>query len=338
MQHLLVLNHGSSSLKYAVFKVDNKTLGKQVLAGEANLKEITQKIKNYNISYIGFRVVHGGQEFVRPTKIDNTFLNNILKYNNLAPLHNPPTIALIKQAKTIWPQAQMIACFDTAWSKDLKPEAYLYALPLKFYKNYGIRKYGFHGLSHESVTLEAAKILKKKLNKLNIITCHLGAGSSITWFKDGRVMDTTMGFSPNEGLVMATRTGDLPPDVVLYLVTQLKMSLENIQDLINKKSGLFGLAGTGEMLKIWNNKSPKARLAFDIYIYRAKKYLASYLGQNKKLDALVFTGKIGYNNSQIRKLILKDLALPKNTKILAIDSKEIQNIALKTIQCLKMNK
>lgn len=335
MQYLLVLNHGSSSLKYAVFAVSDKKLGPQVLAGEAPLPEIIKKIKNYQIAYIGFRVVHGGGQYTNPVKIDQKFLNNIIKYNNLAPLHNPPTIKLINQVQKIWPHAKMVACFDTAWYSDLAPEAYLYALPLKYYKNYGIRKYGFHGLSHESVTIEAAKILNKKLNKLNIISCHLGAGASITWFKDGRVQDTTMGFSPNEGLMMAQRTGDLPPDVVLYLAERLKMSLDNIKDLINKKSGLLGLAGTPEMLKIWDSKSQVSKLAFNIYIYKAKKHLASYLGQNKKLDALVFTGKIGYNNKKIRQLILKDLALPKNTKILAIDSGEMQNIAAKTLQCLK---
>lgn len=335
MQYLLVLNHGSSSLKFAVFAVQDKKLGKQVLSGEATLPEIFKKIKDYQITYVGFRVVHGGGQYTNPVRIDQKFLHNIIKYDNLAPLHNPPAIKYIKQVQKIWPDIKMAACFDTAWYKDLKPEAYLYPLPLKYYKNYGIRKYGFHGLSHESVTLAAAKILNKKINKLNIITCHLGAGASITWFKDGRVQDTTMGFSPNEGLMMATRTGDLPPDVIFYLLEQLKMPLADIKDLLNKKSGLLGLSGTPEMLKIWNSKSRASRLAFNIYIYRAKKHLASYLGQNKKLDALVFTGKIGYNNNQIRKLILKDLALPKNTKILAIDSGEMPNIAAKTLQCLK---
>jgi acetate kinase len=374
-KHLLVLNAGSSSLKFAVFEYSRK-INKQVLNGSIvtkgnksilkyknktinyqtgyNLKNwwfyILDLLKDFDIQYVGFRMVHGGEEFVDTTKINTSFLNKIKKYNKLAPLHNPITLELIKLVKATWPRTKMSASFDTAWYSSLKPEAYLYSLPTTYYKKYHIRKYGFHGLSHESSTDYAAKIFNKKINKLKLITCHLGSGGSITWYIDGKVKDTSMGFSPNEGLTMSTRSGDLPPSVVFYLASQAKMSLASINDMLNKRAGLLGLAGMSDLrdvllasgykvagyknsLKFNKNQKQAAKLALNIYIYDIRRYIASYLAMSKKLDAIVFTGPVA-NNNIIRSMIMRGLQKPKHTKILLAPEGELINIASKTIKCL----
>ncbi len=379
MKYLLVLNAGSSSVKFSVFTF-TKTIGKEVLSGSVNktrgsdliykLKGKTKKIHysspfsiktawhyvhdllvEYNIVYIGFRVVHGGEEFNKTTKINKQLLTKISKYNKLAPLHNPASLEIIKLAKRTWPRLKMSASFDTAWYKDMKPEYYLYSLPLKYYNTHKIRKYGFHGLSHQLATEYASQKLKKPLNKLTAITCHLGSGSSITWY-DKQVKDTSMGFSPNEGLTMATRTGDLPADVVLYLASELKMSVNRINDLLNKESGLLGLSGTADLreillangyrvagfrssLKFNAQQKKQAKLALSIFVYDIKRYIASYLAMSPNLDSIVFAGVVGVNSSVIRNLVLKGLNLPKKVKILVANEDENKNIANQTLKCLK---
>ncbi|MCD4760336.1 hypothetical protein K8R42_00375 [bacterium] len=375
MKHLLVLNSGSSSLKFSVFEI-KKQLGKEVLSGSVslygnrsvlvyrrqkinfssghNLKNwwsyIHDLLAQYNITYVGLRMVHGGEEFVKTTQVSQQFLNKIKKYNKLAPLHNPTTLELIKLVKSTWPRVKMSVSFDTAWHKDLKPEVYLYSLPLKYYQQNKIRKYGFHGLSHQSATEYAGKVLHKKLNKLNIITCHLGSESSLAWYMGGKVKDTTMGFSPNEGITMSTRSGDLPASIVLYLAQELKMPLTKIKVLLNEKSGLLGLAGMKDLrevllaagyrvagykssLKFSKEQKQAAKLALEIYIYDIKRYLASYLAMSKKLDAVVFTGAVGAN-SNIRNLIIRGLTKPNNCKVLVAPEAENKNLAIKTLKCL----
>lgn len=379
-KHLLVLNNGSSSLKFAVFEVEKNNLGKSVLSGHFSLygsksvlvynsKNKTTKInyqigfnlKNwwsylhdllvkFDISYVGVRIVHGGEEFTDTVRINNAFLTKIRKYDKLAPLHNPPAIELIDLVKKTWPAVKISASFDTAWYRDLNPEAYLYSLPNTYYTKYKIRKYGFHGLSHEMATQYASEKLHKKLNKLKVITCHLGAGSSITLY-DTKVKDTTMGFSPNEGLTMATRSGDIPASIVFFLNQEANMPISKIQQLLNEKSGLLGLAGLADLrdvllaagyrvagykssYKFNKHQKELARIALKIFIYDIKRYLASYIGMTKKLDAIVFTGAIGQNNL-IRKMVLKDLAKEAKTKIIIAPTGEIQNLANKTLKCLK---
>lgn len=380
MKHLLVLNNGSSSLKFAVFETAYKKLGREILSGSISLlgdKSILvyrykrKKFKiNYHsglniklwwqylhdiladidINYVGFRMVHGGEEFTDTVRVNNSFLNKVKKYNSLAPLHNPITLELIKLVRSFWPRVKMAVSFDTSWYKDMEPEAYLYSIPLKYYSENKIRKYGFHGLSHEAATNYASIMLHKKLDKLKVITCHLGSGSSITWYINGKVKDTTMGFSPNEGLTMATRSGDIPANIVFYLAKSAKMTLKEISTLLNKKSGLLGLSGTADLrevllasgYKVEGYKSKKkfsptqkksAKLALHIYIYDIKRYLASYLGMSKNLDAIVFTGAVGANG-QVRKMVLKGLDIDKKTKIIFAPQGEIENIAKKTILCL----
>lgn len=380
MKHLLVLNNGSSSLKFAVYEIKNKSLGKVVLSGnfslENNKSVLTYKLKNksskinyqtgfnlknwwhylhdllvsFDICYVGLRMVHGGEEFTATTNVNKQFIEKIKKYSRLAPLHNPLAIELIELVKKTWPKVKTSVSFDTAWYKDLNPDAYLYSLPLSFYNKYKIRKYGFHGLSHEMATLYAAEKTNKKLNKLKCITCHLGAGSSLTWY-DGKVMDTTMGFSPNEGLTMATRSGDIPASIVFYLNEEAKMPLPKINELLNKKSGLLGLAGMSDLrdvllaagyrvagykssLKFSKQQKTLAKTALKIFIYDIRRYLASYIGMTNKIDAIVFTGAIG-QNQLIRKMVLKDINKPSNCKILAMPTAEMQNLANKTLKCLK---
>lgn len=380
-KHLLVLNAGSSSLKFSLFEIEEKSLSKEVMSGSIQLfgqnsllsyninkkkykikytdtynlksswKRVVDLLIDYDIEYIGFRMVHGGEEFVDTTRIDNTFLKNIVKYSKLAPLHNPVILDLIYLVRKTWPSIKMSVSFDTAWYSGLKPEAYLYSLPIKLYEQNRIRKYGFHGLNHEIVTKIAADKLNKKLNNFKAITCHLGAGASLTWYGDGRVLDTTMGFSPNEGLTMATRSGDLPASVIFYLSSELKMKNNEIQEMLNKRSGLFGLSNmkdlrdilsaAGYKIKGFNPKQKytalqkkRAKLALAIFIYDIARYLASYIGMSKKLDAIVFTGGIGYNSAIIRKMILDKIQKPKKCKILVIKEAEMLNIAKKTILCL----
>lgn len=376
-RYLLVLNAGSSSLKSAVFELKNKQIKRQVLEASVSLqsnrsvlryknKKINfssgYNLKNwwsylhdvlvkYDIAYVGFRVVHGGEEFTSTTTIDNKFLKQIKKYNDLAPLHNPVALELIELVRATWPRVKMSASFDTAWFAGLKPSAYLYSLPLKYYSQHKIRKYGFHGLSHESANNFALAKLKKAANKSSIITCHLGSGSSIAWQEQGRLMDTTMGFSPNEGLTMSTRSGDLPPSIIFFMARQLKMSLDKIEELLDSQSGLLGLAGMSDLrdvllasghkvagykssLKFTKEQKQKAKLALDIYIYDIRRYLASYIAMSKKLDAIVFTGGIGYNSAIIRKMILNKIQKPKKCKVLVIEEAEMLNIAKKTILCL----
>lgn len=374
---LLVLNAGSSSLKFAVFQFESKKLGKELISGSVSksnqgcdleyqkkkihylhsfsIKTAWQYVHDllveYNIVYVGFRMVHGGEEFVKTTKVTKEFLKKIEPYNKLAPLHNPASLELIKLVKRTWPRLKMSVSFDTAWYKDMEPVNYLYSLPLKYYTKYGIRKYGFHGLSHEMATKLTAQKLKKSLKKLNIITCHLGAGSSITWYKEGRVIDTSMGYSPNDGVTMATRSGDLPADIILYLMSELKMSVNSIQDLLSKQSGLLGLAKTADLreillangyrvagfrssLKFSTSEKKQAKLALNIFVYNLKRYIASYLGMSSNLEAIVFTGGIGVKSSIIRKLVLQGLNIPKKTKILVIPESENINLGNKTLECL----
>lgn len=374
-KHLLILNPGSSSLKFAVFEVDKKL--KEKLSGNISLVNnktvLTYKrnkvnfstgfnlkawwsyvedlLEKYDIKYVGFRMVHGGEEFTDTVKINKQFLQKIKKYNKLAPLHNPVALELINLVKDAYPDAKMSASFDTAWYKNLKPEAYLYSLPLKYYKKEHIRKYGFHGLSHEAASEFAAKKLRKPLKNLSLITCHLGSGASVTWLEKGKVKDTSMGFSPNEGLTMSTRSGDLPASIVFYLAEELKMSLTRIKDLLNKESGLLGLTGSSDLREVLTRAGYRvagykkkrkyslserkiAKQALDIYTYDVRRYLAAYLAMSKNVDAIVFSGAAGAKNSDLRKMIMSGIDKPRACKVLAAQSDENKNLVNKTYKCL----
>jgi acetate kinase len=337
---ILVLNCGSQSIKWKLFRKKNLKLldqGEKTVFNSNNFEGILfreiNKIKNKyfdKIQKIGHRVVHGGEKFRKPTKITKQVLKELEKFNKLAPLHNPFNILGIKVAKKVFPEIPQIAIFDTEFYKDLPEKVYIYPLPEKIRKKYKIRRFGFHGISHEYTAKEAAKRIKKPFEKLKIITCHLGGGSSITAIKNGKAVDTSMGFTPMEGLIMMTRSGDIDAGIVLELVK--KFSLEKANKILNFESGLKGICGEENMLDVLKKAkqgNKKAKLALDLFVYRIQKYIGAYFAILGGCDLLIFTGTIGFFSAKIRNMICRDLTILKNTKILAIKTNEELSIAQK---------
>jgi acetate kinase len=332
-------------LMNSFIKIGDKKEIYEVETHEQAFRLLVSKIEDLksSIVLVGHRVVHGGEEFTKPTLISKKLLKKLETYNKLAPLHNPVGIACIKASQKYLPKAADVAVFDTGFYQTLPKHAYVYAIPLKFYQRYKIRRYGFHGISHQYVAEQAAGKLKKPLNKLNLITCHLGSGCSITAIKKGQAIDTSMGFTPLEGLVMSTRSGSIDPAIPLYLIRRLKMSEDEVNEMLNKRSGLFGLSGSMDMreilikaghkipgfkLKASITKKDKeiAKLTLDIFIYNIKKYIGAYSAVLGKVDALIFTAGIGERSEIIRNLILQNL--PK-FKVLVIETNEEKLIAEK---------
>lgn len=374
MKYLLVINCGSATLKFKIFasenleelmsgiveriglpgsfseiKRRNKIIKKNCAAknhGEALavvLKIISDSgFKLSDFSKIGHRVVHGGEELVRSTLITPAVLKKIEKYSKLSPLHNPVNLLGIRAALKHLPGAKNFAVFDTAFYSTIPDYAYLYAVPRFFYEKHGIRRYGFHGISHEYVANEAVKKIRKPLSKLNLITCHLGSGASISAIRAGKAVDTSMGLTPLEGLVMSTRSGDLDPEIPLYLIRECKIEPKEVGNILNHKSGLLGLAGSADMREILTAAGHKipgfsgkkinkkfAGLALKIFVYRIKKYIGAYSAVLGRVDGVVFTGGIGERNQTIRNLIIKGLKISGKPKILAIPTNEELMIARK---------
>lgn len=262
------------------------------------------------ISGIGHRVVHGGEEFTASVLVTSEVIEKIKKYADLAPLHNPPNLMGIMACRKRLPKAIQVACFDTAFHHSLPPHAYLYALPYGLYKKFGIRRYGFHGTSHLYVAKRLASVLKTETDKLNLITCHLGNGCSITAVEKGMSVDTSMGFTPLEGLVMGTRSGDIDPAIIFYL-SEKGYSTAELSSLLNKKSGLLGISEISNdmrnLVEAQERGDVRARIAIDIFCYRIRKYIGSYLAVLGSTDAIIFTGGIGENNAMIRRESVKGL-------------------------------
>ncbi|MCE5321741.1 acetate kinase [bacterium] len=259
------------------------------------------------ISAVGHRVLHGGERFVQPTLVNEEVVLEIEKLSDLGPLHNPANAKGIRACMKLMPGVPQVAVFDTAFHATMPDYAYTYALPYKYYQDYGIRRYGFHGTSHRYVTGQALKMLKSMNidpDKSRIITCHLGNGSSMAAVVGGKVMDTSMGVTPAEGLMMGTRCGDIDPAILTYLGKKLSATPEDLDDLINKKSGLLGVSGvSGDMRDVENaadEGNKRAKLALDIFCYRIRKYIGAYIAAMGGLDAIVFTGGIGENSKTIR--------------------------------------
>lgn len=263
------------------------------------------------IGAVGHRVVHGGERFSGSVPITDEVVATIESVSDLAPLHNPPNLMGIRVAQQILPKAAQVAVFDTAFHQTLPPHAFHYALPQNLYKDAGIRRYGFHGTSHKFVAMRAAELLCKPLAQCDLITCHLGNGASMAAIKQGRVVDTSMGLTPLEGLVMGTRCGDIDPAIIFHLVRHLDMSVNDIDTTLNKESGLLGLAGSSndvrELLEKRVQGDADAALALDVFCYRIKKYIGAYLAALGRLDALVFTAGIGENAAAIRTQICSGL-------------------------------
>lgn len=340
---VLVINSGSSSIKYKLFHLPRRKFvlkgviehigekGSSVQDHYNGLSLVLRKISD--VELVGHRVVHGAEQFKEPVVIDNPVIRKIRQCCSIAPLHNPANLAGILACQKLLPGVTQVAVFDTAFHQTIPDFAYIYGLPYKYYKNLGIRKYGFHGTSHQYVAHEAARILKKPLSRLKIITCHLGNGCSITAVDKGMSVDTSMGFTPLEGLVMGTRCGDIDPALVTYIMRRRSLDLAGMEEVLNKESGLIGISGVSNdmrTLAAQASSNERARLAIEVFVYRIKKYIGAYTAVLGGCDALVFTAGIGENQAGVREKVCKGLfsCLKKKPRVLVIPTDEELMIAL----------
>lgn len=368
----LVLNGGSSSLKFSLYNQDLQLLLSGIIEQIAdksfvkykfeqedhkeyleikNHKQALQilntiivrhKIQNKNIKNIVYRVVHGGDKKSQAYLINQDLLKDIENFSELAPLHNSIALKIIKASQKIFKQQKHLAIFDTSFYSDLPDKAKIYAIPYNLYKNHNIQRYGFHGISHAYILEKTAKTLKKKVKNLNIISCHLGSGASITAIKNGQAIDTSMGFTPLEGLVMSTRCGNIDPSLPLFLQEKFDLSIKEVQYMLNNSSGWYGISGVKDMrdilcasdlsVKNYSCKSKKfsakerqrCKLALDIFLYNLTKYIGAYSLILKGLDAIVLTGGIGERSQIVYKLLKDNLQplLKNNVELLQIPTNE----------------
>ena len=371
-ERILVINCGSSSLKYSFFDTEHPenaargnverigTSGTQLRqssakgqvsrdlpqggyaeAFQATLAALMDKTSGViadasGISVVGHRVVHGGEKFTGSVVIDDAVLAEIEKLNPLAPLHNPVNVTGIREARRVFPGVPHVAVFDTAFHATLPSHAYLYGLPYEFYEKKGVRRYGFHGSSHSYVTLAAAQFLRRRPRDLKIVSCHLGSGASVCAIDHGRSVDTTMGFTPGEGLIMGTRCGDLDPGVAAFLERTEGMTAAQLDEVLNKKSGLLGLSGiSGDMREIEKAADAgdaRALTALKTFCYRVRKYIGAYVAAMGGLDVVIFTAGIGQGSAGVRAMALQGLEcmgirLSEERNRLAIRGTEIARIS-----------
>lgn len=341
---ILVINSGSSTVKYQLLDIGTETVwikgmleigqaqGKHLYHwrdGSGQLHENRSVLQNptYSVCFaaiakvfttvkcpqpsaIGHRVVHGGEDFVIPTLITPEVLAKIEQLSQLAPLHNPANEQGICVCLDLFPNVPQVAVFDTAFHQTMPDYVYRYPLPDSWYSKYNIRRYGFHGSSHRYVSGKAAEFLQKPLESLNLITLHLGNGASIAAIEHGLCIDTSMGFTPLEGLMMGTRCGDIDPSIPLYMQQATNMSVVQVSDELNHHSGLLGLTGSQDMRELLNRSElgdQPSELAISMYCYRIKKYIGAYIAALGQVDALVFTGGVGENAADIRTRCCNDL-------------------------------
>ena len=345
LKNALVINCGSTSVKFAIMNPEDGTVYLSGIAEALTLPEAViswrfgddakQKATiakadhkdalNYLVNTIlatrkdlldsiiacGHRIVHGGEFYSEPTLIDDEVVANIEKVIPFAPLHNPAHILGIEAARHSFPNIPHVAVFDTAFHQTMPPVAYRFAIPEEYYTEIGIRRYGAHGTSHMYLSQQAAKYLGKDLEDTNVITCHLGGGASVSAVKGGKCLDTSMGLTPLDGLVMATRTGSIDPSVVFFLCDRYNMTPEEVKDIFNKKSGLLALSGvSSDMRPIcegYENGDEKCTLALEMFSYRLAKFIASYFIPLGRVDAIVFSGGIGENCFEARELTCRYL-------------------------------
>lgn len=345
---ILVINSGSSSLKYQLFDMENEQVlakglcerigiphsfikhtydnGKEYRV-ELELKDHSDAIREVinvltdkehgviksmdEISAVGHRVVHGGEKFYKSALIDEKVLNAIEECIQLAPLHNGPNMIGIQACKKLMPNVPMVAVFDTAFHQTMPKEAFLYALPYELYEKKGIRRYGFHGTSHKYVSERAAALLNKPIEELKIVSCHLGNGSSICAIKNGKSVDTSMGYTPLAGVPMGTRCGCIDPAIVISLMEREKYDASMLNELLNKKSGVLGISGISSDFRDLDEAAEKgnerAALALEIFEYQVRKYIGAYAAAMGGIDVLIFTAGIGENNGVMRKNIVSGL-------------------------------
>lgn len=345
---ILVINCGSSSLKYQLIDMENeqpiaKGLVERIgMDGSILTQKVEEKekyiikakmpdhreairyvlevlvdkengvIKNLSeIGAVGHRVVHGGEFYSESVLIDEKVIENLNSCIKLAPLHNPANLIGIDACKQLMPSTPMVAVFDTAFHQTIPEKAFLYPLPYELYKEHGIRKYGFHGTSHKYVSNMAAQFLGKDIKELKIITCHLGNGASITAIKDGKSIETSMGFTPLEGIAMGTRSGSIDPAIIAFMMQELKMDISEINDILNKKSGVYGISGFSsdfrDVRTAAGEGNHRAQIALDVFYYKVRKFIGSYAAVLSGVDCIVFTAGVGENSSQSREEVCKGL-------------------------------
>ena len=345
---ILVINAGSSSLKYQLFSMANETVlakglcerigiegsrnkfqpaGKEQVIIEKPMKDHSDAIKmvidalinkDYGViesmdevKAVGHRVVHGGEFFSKSVLIDENVKKAIDQCSQLAPLHNPPNLIGIEACERTMPGVPQVAVFDTAFHQTMDKVAYLYALPYELYEKYKIRRYGFHGTSHKYVSQKAAEMLGKSIEQLKIITLHLGNGSSVTAVKNGKSVDTSMGFTPLEGVIMGTRCGEIDPAILTFLMEKENLDYNQVNNLLNKESGVLGISGVSSDFRDLDEAiaqgNKRAKLALDMFCYSVKKYIGEYAVAMGGVDAIVFTAGVGENNIEAREEITRDL-------------------------------
>lgn len=379
---ILVINSGSSSLKYQVINMENEKIllkglverigeKKSSIKHENGTSKYTEELKITNheealkkvmnllidpqygcfkslseIDAIGHRVLHCGEKYVSSVLIDDNVINAIEEHAVFGPLHNPPNLTGILAAQKLMPDVPQVAVFDTSFHQTMPPKAFLYGLPYEFYEKHKIRRYGFHGTSHKYITIEAAKMLGKDIKELKLISAHLGNGASLAAVKGGKVVDTSMGLTPLEGLVMGGRSGDVDATVPLFLLRQ-GYSIDEVDNILNKKSGVYGISGISndmrDIEKAIKEGHKRAQLAFDVYTYRIAKYIGSYATILNGFDALVFTAGVGENDPEVRKTVCdylgifgvklddeKNISLNRIGGIISSDDSKVTVMVIKT--------
>lgn len=345
---VLVINCGSSSLKYQILDMTNEVLMCKGLVERIGMEgsvithekigmdkfqlitpmedhkdaigHVLDAVQDENhgvvkdmseIGAVGHRVVHAGEKFAKSVLIDDTVIAALEDCVDLAPLHNPPNLLGIAACKELMPETPMVAVFDTAFHQTMPPESYIYAIPYEYYQKYGIRRYGFHGTSHKYVAERAADIMNVNIDDLKIITCHLGNGASVSAIKRGVCIDTSMGFTPLEGLVMGTRSGDIDPAIVTYIREKEGLDQGIANEILNKKSGVLGISGVSsdfrdlEMAAEEGNE--RALLAIKVFAHKVRFYIGAYIAEMNGVDAIVFTAGVGENDIAMRDIICNDL-------------------------------
>ena len=341
---VLVINCGSSSLKFQLIDSDTEEVlakglcerigidggmvtyqpeGKDKIKKQADMPDHTEAVKLVidslidkengvissldEIGAVGHRIVHGGESFSSATIIDEKVIKAIEECNDLAPLHNPANLIGIRSCQKIMPNVPMVAVFDTAFHQTMPKKAYLYGIPYEYYKKYKVRRYGFHGTSHEFVSKRAAEFLGRDINDLKIIVCHLGNGASISAVKNGKCVDTSMGLTPLEGLFMGTRSGNLDPAILQFISNKEKLTIDEMLNILNKKSGVLGMSGVSsdfrDLGEAAHEGNEQAKTTLEAYSYRVAKYIGSYAAAMNGVDAIVFTAGVGENNIEVRQMI-----------------------------------
>jgi acetate kinase len=303
---VLVVNAGSSGLKLRLLDHDDEVIESEDIKGAAHVAAVISRWQAPDA--VGHRIVHGGTRFTSSVRIDDDVVGELEELIELAPLHLPPALKAIEELGRLLPGMPEVACFDTAFHSDLPAAAATYALPHRWRERWGLRRFGFHGLSHSYASQRAAELLARDVQDLRVVTCHLGAGASLAAVKGGVSVDTTMGFTPLEGLVMATRSGTVDPGLILWLQTAHGLSASEISHTLEQESGLLGLSGTPDMKEVVMAHTPDAALTLDVYLHRLCAGIAAMASAMEGLDAIAFTGGVGENAPVVRERCISALA------------------------------